>query len=120
MFLEMFFLCVAMSCLVSACASLMLLVGYSWEVYHWHDVTEDGTLGHSGGEGWELYQASDKAAGTNNWQVALETDQLICMRQISLSPRRCSLHLKKVAFTVFISSAERLRVKYGRELLLVF
>lgn len=98
---------VAVSCLVSVRASLVLLVWYSWEVYHWHDVTEDGTLGHSRGEGWELYQAPDKAAGTNNWQVALETNQLICMRQISLLAQS-----KEVQPTLEESSIFHLHSKY--------
>lgn len=98
-------ICVATSCLFSPRASLMLLVldaepsvrlcGCSWEVYHWRGVTEDGMesgslLGH-GQEGMEGRGAQpafrQKLAGTNNWQVALKTDQLICMRQISIVVR---------------------------------
>lgn len=66
-----------------------------------------------GTEGWGLYQASDKAAGTNNWQVALETEQLICMRQISL--KGCSLRWKRVSLTVFISSSNRLLPRNGAD-----
>lgn len=44
-------------------------------------------LGHSWKrrKGESSTSPQTKAAGTNNWQVPLETDQLICMGQISLA-----------------------------------
>lgn len=73
------FSCLVCSCCCSACDGLrMFLRGLSLTPCYWGG-SGHGLLGHSGGEGWELYQAPDKAVGTNNWQVALETNQLICM-----------------------------------------
>lgn len=69
-----FLLLLCVRVMVSGCPPL--------RVDHWRRVAEDGTdrglPDHHAGEGWALWKALDKAAAaaeTNNWQVALETNQ---------------------------------------------